>query len=176
MTIKKNINVNDCNIKQIEIKKLETLKYSVENIAATRVLTVNDSGKLFIIKQSGTTAYTITLPSASHFNNTSGINVRDGLTAEELKGWNAKFILGTIGTQNVTITRGDTGNDAITFFSHAGGTSHAATTGIIANTHAPRFVGGIALHNPGSLVDVCTCDSIRGDQKPEIGGSKIMKL
>tara|TARA_R110000744_G_scaffold80119_4_gene157275 strand:+ start:391 stop:888 length:498 start_codon:yes stop_codon:yes gene_type:complete len=69
----------------VYVPKLRSAKI-VEKIAATVELTTEDSGKLFIVSQAG--AYDITIPAVTE------------------SGWNAKFIVGTVGANDVDVIGG----------------------------------------------------------------------
>ena len=69
----------------IHVPKLRSAKI-VEQIAATVELTAEDSGKVFIVSQAG--AYDITIPAVT------------------MSGWNAKFIVGTVGANDVDVIGG----------------------------------------------------------------------
>ena len=72
-------------------------KKVVEDITVARTLTAADSGKVFTV-DADSGSYAITLPTDS----------------ASLLGWNAIFVLADVhATNDVTIVRGDTDNDAI---------------------------------------------------------------
>ena len=66
-----------------------------EDVAAGKVLTAGDSGKIFMINQAS--AYNITLPNATDAG----------------AGWNARFIVGTVGAYNVAVIATDSDGDNI---------------------------------------------------------------
>ena len=106
----------------------------VENISAAKTLTTGDSGKVFTITQSS--AFKISLPKAAD----AGV------------GWNAKFLLTTIGSYAVTIEPDSTEDTLIGMVVHAdtGTLSSSAETGVDVLT----FISGAAA---GDFVDLL-CD------------------
>ena len=111
------------------LDSLQTSLTMVENIAAAKTLTQEDSGKTFFINQAS--AYEITLP----------------LMANVTSGWNCKFILGTVAANAVTIAN-NTAEDTI-----VGGVAGADGG---AATHAETAVDEIVFISGAVLGDQCT--------------------
>ena len=110
------------------LDSLQTSLTMVENIAAAKTLTQEDSGKTFFINQAS--AYEITLPLMSTIST----------------GWNCKFILGTVASNAVTIAN-NTAEDTI-----VGGVAGADGG---AATHAETAVDEIVFISGAVLGDQC---------------------
>jgi len=98
------------------------------------------SGATISLVQSDAGAYAITLPTAA--NTTEG---------KQITGWHISVILTGADAENVTIVRGDTGNDSILGMVVAG---DAAPSGITVTSNVITFVGGTAV--VGDRADI-TC-------------------
>ena len=101
---------------------------NVVDVAAAKVLKASDSGSVFNINQAS--AYEITLPLASTISD----------------GWNATFVIGTVGSNAVTIAN-NTAEDLI-----VGGIAGADGG---AATHAETAVDEIVFINGAVLGDTC---------------------
>ena len=106
-----------------------------ETIAAARTLTNEDSGKVFFINQAS--AYTITLPLMST------------ITA----GWNATFILATVGSHKVTIAN-NTAEDTIVGSFSTSEIADSATSTLLAASAVDEvaFISGASLGNVITLI------------------------
>jgi len=98
------------------------------------------SGAIISLVQSDASAYAITLPTAT-----------SALEGKQITGWHISVVLTGADSENVTIVRGDTGNDSIVGMVVAG---DAASSGITVSSNVVTFVAGTAV--AGDRVDI-TC-------------------
>ena len=106
-----------------------------ETISAARTLTQEDSGKVFFINQAS--AYTITLPLMSTISS----------------GWNATFILATVGSHKVTIAN-NTAEDTIVGSFSTSEIADSATATLLAASAVDEvaFISGASLGNVITLI------------------------
>ena len=102
----------------------------------------NYSGGILAVTQNDSTAFAITLPTAT--------NAQEG---KQLTGWHETVVLQEADAENITIVRGDTSNDVLGGIVVAG---DAAASGITIGSNVITFVGGTAVF--GDRVDI-TCIS-----------------
>ena len=115
--------------------------------AALDLSSINDAliytGGVVTIEQDNG-AFAITLPTATN-----------APTAAQLLGWNCRFIINTAGSDDITIVRGDTGNDIILGLVASCAGDSAAAAGITVGSNVVTFVDDVAV--AGDFVDiVCT--------------------
>jgi hypothetical protein len=96
-----------------------------EKVTAAKTLTAADSGKTFLLDS--TAGFAITLPTAT-----------TEATGEALVGTHFRFILDVDGNNDITIIRGDTGNDAIV--GHVIDAGNSFATGAAAITVASNVI------------------------------------
>ena len=110
-------------------------KKNIVDVAAAKTLTNSDSGTTFIINQAS--AYEITLPLMSTID----------------RGWNAQFILGTVGANAVTIAN-NTAEDTIVGNLGTSEIADSATATLLATTAVDEivFISGAQLGETVNII------------------------